>query len=92
MKFYFSPDLLHPLSRKPASLTGIFQELRTLQESISQQKAERQAETSTMQLSLNEVSLRLEQLQQAGEVLKSFGTDMAVGGGKTSVTSCLFGK
>lgn len=36
-----------------------------MQESISQQKAERQAETSTMQLSLNEVSLRLEQLQQA---------------------------
>eukprot|EP00434_Breviolum_minutum_P027776 symbB.v1.2.024564.t1/scaffold2335.1/size81964/2 len=48
---------------------GRCEELRTLQESISQQKAERQAETSTMQLSLNEVSLRLEQLQQAADTM-----------------------
>ena len=54
----FTPMTILPVFR-------IFQELRTLQESMSQQKAERQAETSTMQLSLNEVSLRLEQLQQA---------------------------
>ncbi len=86
---------LTPMTIPP--VFSIFQELRTLQESISQQKAERQAETSTMQLSLNEVSLRLEQLQQAGgfpRVSPCYGDygDRALGGGKTSMTSCLFGK
>lgn len=81
-----------PPFTKPASLTLICQEFRTLQESISQQKAERQAETSTMQLSLNEVSLRLEQLQQAGGFWRVLARTWQVGGGKTSVTSCWFGK
>lgn len=44
---------------------GRCEELRSLQESLSQQKAERQAEASSVQLSLNELSLRIEQLQQA---------------------------
>lgn len=46
---------------------GRCEELRSLQESLSQQKAERQAEASSVQLSLNELSLRIEQLQQALE-------------------------
>lgn len=85
--FFFFPDLL------PPPFTETCQELRTLQESISQQKAERQAETSTMQLSLNEVSLRLEQLQQAGRGFEGFwpGHGRWVVG-KHTVTSCWFGK
>lgn len=86
--FFFFPGFA---STPP--FTETCQELRTLQESISQQKAERQAETSTMQLSLNEVSLRLEQLQQAGRGFEGFwpGHGRWVVG-KHTVTSCWFGK